>query len=98
MMLLKINSMLNNTIMSQKGKAVAMLVVLAFAVAVLTAVTSLSYSPVVAQGLGNNTTDCFKIIGEAKVSTGNVQNYTKSVQNFFSLLSADNKLTSINEN
>jgi hypothetical protein len=50
------------------------------------------------KGLSNNTTDCFKIIGEAKVSTGDVQNYTKSVKNFFSLLPADKKLTSINEN
>jgi len=165
--------MLNNTIKSQKGKAVAMFVVLAFAVAGLTAVTSLSNPSMVAQGLGNvsnpsmvaqglgnvsnpsvvaqlsglsqhphltpgnvsdlsvarqspendpndcfqsnpqidtcpihshfkglsnNTMDCFKTVGEAKVSTGNVQNYTKSVQNFFSLLSANNKLTSINEN
>ncbi len=148
------------TIMSQKGKAVALFAVLAFAVAGLTAVTSLSDSSVVAQGLGNvsdpsvvaqlsglskhhhltpgnvsdpsvvaqgpgndpmdcfksnatidtcpihshfkglsnATTDCFKTIGEAKVSTGDVQNYTKSVQSFFSLLPADNKLTSINEN
>jgi len=147
------------TIMPQKGKAVALFVVLAFAVAGLTAVTSLSDSPVVAQGpvnlsdpsvvaqlsglsqhphltpgnasdlsmvtqsqaydpnncfysnvtmdtcpihshfkgLSNATTDCFKIVGEAKVSTGDAQNYTKSVQSFFSLLSADNKLTEINE-
>ena len=152
--------MLNNTIKSQKGKAVAMFVVLAFAVAGLTAVTSLSNPSVVAQGLGNvsnpsvvaqlsglsqhphltpgnvsdlsvvaqgprydpndcfksNVTvdtcpihshfkglsnasmDCFKTVGEAKVSTGGVQNYTKSVQTFNTLLSADNKLTSINEN
>ncbi len=41
------------TIMPQKGKAVALFVVLAFAVAGLTAVTSLSDSSVVAQGLGN---------------------------------------------
>src|SRR5688500_18421052 len=52
MMLLEINSMFE-IIMSQKGKAVAMMVVLAFAVAGLTAVTSLSDSPVVAQGVGN---------------------------------------------
>ncbi|MEJ7642350.1 MAG: hypothetical protein WKF36_09185 [Candidatus Nitrosocosmicus sp.] len=146
--------------MSQKGKAVALFVVLTFAVAGLTAVTSLSDSSVAAQGpgnvsdpsvvaqlsglsqhphltpgnvsdpsvvaqtpandpnncfrtndnidtcpthshfkgLSNNTTDCFKIVGEAKVSTGDVQNYTKSVQSFFSLLSADNKLTAINAN
>jgi hypothetical protein len=50
------------------------------------------------KGLSNASMDCFKTVGEAKVSTGGVQNYTKSVQNFFSLLSADNKLTSINEN
>ena len=50
------------------------------------------------KGLSNATTDCFKIVGEAKVSTGDVQNYTKSVQSFFSLLSANNELTSINEN
>src|SRR5918998_944026 len=31
------------------------------------------------KGLSNATTDCFKIVGEAKVSSGNVQNYTKSV-------------------
>jgi hypothetical protein len=172
MMLLEISSMFE-TIMSQKGKAVAMFVALAFAIAGLTAVTSLSDpsvvaqgpanvsdpsvvaqlsglsqnhhltpgnvsdpsvvaqgpanvsdSSVVAQGPGNDpndcfrtnanidtcpthshfkglsdaTTDCFKVVGEAKVSTGDAQNYTKSVQSFFSLLSANDKLTSINEN
>ena len=50
------------------------------------------------KGLLNATTDCFKIVGEAKVSTGDAQNYTESVQSFFSLLSANNELTSINEN
>jgi hypothetical protein len=158
--------------MPQKGKTVVMFVVLAFAVAGLTALTSLSGLSVVAQGpgnasdpsvvaqlsgldrhphltsgnasdpsavaqspvnasdlsmvtqnqaydpnncfysnvtmdtcpihshfkgLSNATTDCFKIVGEAKVSTGDVQNYTKSVQSFFSLLSEDNKLTTINK-
>ena len=34
------------------------------------------------KGLSNATTDCFKIVGEAKVSTGDAQNYTKSVQSF----------------
>ncbi len=160
-MLLKINSMFE-IIMSQKGKAVAMIVVMAFAVAGLTAVTSPSDSSVLAQGLGNvsdssvvaelsglnkhphltpgnvsdsdssvvsqnqdndpndcfrtnnnidtcpmhshfkglsnATTDCFKIVGEAKVSTGDAQNYIQSVQSFFSLLPANNELTSINEN
>jgi hypothetical protein len=158
-MLLEINSM-SEIIMSQKGKAVAMIVVLAFAVTGLTAVTSLSDSLVIAQGIGNlsdpsvvaelsglnkqphltpgnvsdssvvsenqdndpndcfrtnnnidtcpmhshfkglsnATTDCFKIVGEAKVSTGDAQNYTESVQSFFSLLPTNNELTSINEN
>jgi len=157
-MLLKISRMLG-TIMPQKGKAVAMFVVLAFTVAGLTAVTSLSDPPVVAQSLGNlsdpsmvaqlsglsqhpnlapgnasdssvvtqsqgydpnncfysnvtldtcpihshfkglsnATTDCFKIVGEAKVSTSDAQNYTKSVQSFSSSLAADNKLTEINK-
>ena len=149
-----------NTNISQKGKAVAMSVVLAFALAGLTAVTSLSDSYAVAQSLGNvsdpsvvaelsglskhphltpgnvsnssvvaqsqendpndcfrtndnidtcpihshfkglsnATTDCFKIVGEAKVSTGDTQNYTKSVQSFFSLLPENNEIRSINEN
>ena len=153
-----------NTNISQKGKAVALFVVLALALAGLTAVTSLSDSSVVvvAQGVGNlsdpsvvaelsglskhphltpgnvsysnssvvaqsqgndpndcfrtnenmdtcpihshfkglsnATTDCFKIVGEAKVSTGDAQNYTESVQSFFSLLAANDELTSINEN
>lgn len=50
------------------------------------------------KGLSNATTDCFKIVGEAKVSTGDAQNYIKSVQSFFSLLPTNNELTSINEN
>jgi hypothetical protein len=149
-----------NTNISQKGKAVAMSVVLAFALAGLTAVTSLSHPSVVAQSLGNvsdpsvvaelsglskhphltpgnvsnssvvvqgqdndpndcfrtndnidtcpihshfkglsnATTDCFKTVGEAKVSTGDTQNYTKSVQSFFSLLPENNEIRSINEN
>ena len=148
------------TDISQKGKTVALFVMLVFAIAGLTAVTSLSNSSVAAQGpvnlsdpsvvaelsglnqhphltsgnvsnssvvaqtqdsdpndcfrtnnnidtcpmhshfkgLSNSTTDCFKIVGEGKVSTGDAQNYTNSVQSFFSLLAANNKLTSINEN
>jgi len=147
-------------IVSQKGKAVALFVVLTFALAGLAAVTSLSDSRVIAQGVGNlsdpsvvaelsglnkhphltpgndsdsavvpqsqgndpndcfrtnqnidicpmhshfkgltnATTDCFKIVGEAKVSTGDAQNYTESVQSFFSLLPTNNELTLINEN
>jgi hypothetical protein len=149
-----------NSSISQKGKAVALFGVLAFTLAGLSAVASLSDSPAVAQSLGNvsdpsvvaelsglskhphltpgnvsdssavaqsqgndpndcfrtndnidicpvhshfkglsnATTDCFKIVGEAKGSTGDVQNYTKSVQSFFSLLPANDELTSINEN
>src|SRR5688500_9414812 len=52
MMLLEINSMFE-IIMSQKVKAVAMIVVMAFAIAGLTAVTSLSDSLVIAQCVGN---------------------------------------------
>ncbi len=146
-----------NTNISQKGKAVALFVVLAFALAGLTAVISLSDPSVVAQGLGNvsdpsvvaelsglskhphltpgnvsdssavaqsqgndpndcfrtndnidicpvhshfkglsnATTDCFKIVGEAKVSTGDVQNYTESVQLF--LLTSCEQRTNINK-
>src|SRR6185312_3997369 len=111
------------TDISQKGKTVALFVMLVFAIAGLTAVTSLSNSSVAAQGtvnlsnpsveaetqdsdpndcfrtnnnidtcpmhshfkgLSNSTTDCFKIVGEGKVSTGDAQNYTNSVQSFFS--------------
>jgi hypothetical protein len=159
-MLLEINSMIES-IISQKGKAAAMFVVLAFAVTGLTVVIPISDQFVVAQSLGNlsdpsvvaqisgltqhhhltpgnvsdasvvtaqspgndpndcfktnatidtcpihthfkglsnATMDCFKTVGEAKAGTGDVQNYTKSVQGFFSLLPADNKITSINEN
>jgi len=50
------------------------------------------------KGLENNSTDCFEIVGEAKVSTGEVGNWTGSVQSFFSLLPANNELTTINVN
>lgn len=50
------------------------------------------------KGLNNNTMACFKTIGGTKVRTGDIQNYTKSVQNFVSLIPADNKLTLINKN
>ena len=50
------------------------------------------------KGLNNDTMDCFKKIGETKVGTGEIQNYTKTVQNFVSLIPTDNKITSINEN
>ena len=50
------------------------------------------------KGLSNDTTDCFKKIGETNVGTGEIQNYTKSVQSFVSLIPTDNKITTINEN
>ena len=112
------------TNISQKGKAMALFVVLTFVVAGLTAVTFLSEPFAVAQspgidpndcfrsnvtidtcptntnfkGLNNDTMDCFKKIEETKVGTGEIQNYTKSVQNFVSLIPTDNKITTINEN
>ncbi len=111
------------TNISQKGKAVALFVVLTFVVAGLTAVTFLSEPFVLAQSPGidpndcfrsnvtidtcpsnsniqsqNNTTDCFKKIEETKVGTSEIQNYTKSVQSFVSLIPTDNKITNINEN
>ena len=46
----------------------------------------------------NDTTDCFKKIEDAKVGSGEIQNYTKTVQNFNSLIPTNNKITSINEN
>ena len=93
-----------NTNISQKGKAVALFVVLTFVVAGLTAVTSLSEPSALAQSPGidpndcfrsnvtidtcptnpniqsqNDTTDCFKKV-ETQVGSGEIQNYTKSVQ------------------
>ena len=111
------------TNISQKGKAVALFVVLTFVVAGLTAVTFLSEPFALAQSPGidpndcfrsnvtidtcptnpniqsqNDTTDCFKKIEETKVGSGEIQNYTKSVQNFNSLIPTNNKITAINEN
>jgi hypothetical protein len=87
------------TNISQKGKVVALFVVITFAVAGLAAVTFLSESFVVAQGPGNDPiTNCFKTIGETQVGTGGIQNWTKSIQNFVSLIPADNTLTLINKN
>ena len=109
---------------SQKGKAMALFIVLAFAAAGLTAVTFISEPFAAAQipgndpnncfrsnatidtcpihtsfkGLSNDTTDCFKKIQETKLGTGEIQNYTKTVQNFVSLIPTDNKITTVNEN
>jgi hypothetical protein len=106
----------------QKGKAVALFVVLTFVVAGLSAVTFLSEPFALAQSPGidpndcfrsnvtidtcptnpnsqsqNDTTDCFEKIKETNVGTSEIQNYTKSVQSFTSLIPANNKITAINE-
>ena len=49
-------------------------------------------------GLHNDTMDCFKAIGETKVGAGDTQNYTKTVQNFVSLIPTAKKITLIYEN
>jgi hypothetical protein len=94
------------TNISQKVAVVALFVVLTFAVAGLTAVTFLSESFVVAQGLnstrpihGNDPISvCFKTVGDTEVGTSDIQNWTESIQNFVSLIPTDNTLTLINNN
>ena len=87
------------TNISQKVAVVALFVVSFFAVDGLTALTSISESFVVAQGLGNDTiSGCFKTIGETEVGTGDTQNWTESIQNFVSLIPTDNTIKLINEN
>jgi hypothetical protein len=112
------------TNISQKGKGMALFVVLTFAVAGLAAITFLSEPFVVVaqspgndpyfcfnttatintcptnsniKGLNNDTKDCFKTIGETKVGTSNIQNWTKSIQNFNSLIPTDNTIALINK-
>ena len=64
----------------------------------LTAVTLLSESFVVAQGLGNDPiSGCFKTIGETEVGTGDIQNWTENIQNFVSLIPTDNTISLINK-
>jgi hypothetical protein len=66
---------------------VALVIVSSFAVAGLTALTFLSGSFVVAQGLGNDPiSGCFKAIGKTEVETDGIQNWTESIQNFVSLI------------
>ena len=48
--------------------------------------------------LHNDPMDCFKTVGETKVGPGDIQNYTKSVQNFVSLIPSASKITVINKN
>jgi hypothetical protein len=40
---------------------------------------------------------CFKTIGETKVGAGGIQNWTKSIQNFNSLIPTDNTIALINK-
>jgi hypothetical protein len=94
------------TNISRKVAVAALFAVLTFTVAGLTAVTFLSESSVVAQGLNSKRpihgTDpisvCFKTVGDTEEGTSDNQNWTKSVQSFVSLIPADNTLTQINEN
>lgn len=50
------------------------------------------------KGLNNDPMDCFQTAGQTKVEPGDIQNYTKSVQNFVSLIPTAKKITLINEN
>lgn len=100
------------TNISQKVAVVALFVVLTSTVAGLTAVTFLSESFVVAQGLngtrplhgndpepGNDPiSGCFKTVGETEVGTSDIQNWTESIQNFVTLIPTDNTITLINNN
>jgi hypothetical protein len=97
------------TNISQKVAVVSLLVALTFAVAVLTAVTVLSESFVVAQGLsgGHSQKDgidpisgCINTIGEGYVgkTIGDIQNWNATVQNFVSLITTDSTITLMNEN
>jgi hypothetical protein len=46
----------------------------------------------------NDPMACFKTAGQTKVEPGDIQNYTKSVQNFVSLIPSASKITAINKN
>jgi len=86
----------------QKVAVLALFVVLIFAVTGLTVVTLLSESFVVAQERARERSDpisgCFKTIGKTEVGTGDIQNWTESIQNFVSLIPTDDTLTLINKN
>ena len=89
------------TNISQKVVVVALFVVLTFAAAGLTAVTLLSESFAVAQGLGNDPiAGCLKTVGETWVgkTVGDKQNWNKSKQSFVSLLTTDNTIKLMNQN
>jgi hypothetical protein len=85
---------------SQRIAVVSLLVALTFAVAGLTAVTVLSESFAVAQGLGNDPiSGCIKKIGEAYVgkTIGDIQNWNESRQNFVSLITTDSTIKLMNQ-
>jgi len=90
------------TNISQKVVVVALFVVLTFVLTGLTAVTLLSESFVVAQERARERSDpisgCFKTIGKTEVGSGDIQNWTESIQNFVSLIPTDDTLTLINKN
>ncbi|MRN68855.1 MAG: hypothetical protein FIO04_04055 [Nitrosopumilales archaeon] len=89
------------TNISQRVAVVALLIVSTFAVAGLTAVTVLSDSIAVAQGLGNDPiAGCIKTVGETWVgnTVGDKQNWNESRQNFVSLLTTDNTIKLMNQN
>ena len=57
-----------------------------------------SESFVVAQGLGNDPiSGCFKAIGKTDVETGDIKNWTESIQDFVSLISTPKTLKLINQ-
>jgi hypothetical protein len=90
---------MSKTNISQKVAVVAMFIVSTFVVAGLTAVTFLSESFVIAQGLGNDPiSGCFKAISKTEGETGGSQNWTESIHNFVSLIHTDKTLKLINEN
>ena len=81
------------------SQVAVVILLIAFALAALTAVTFLSESFVVAQRLGNDPiSGCFKTIRKTEVETGGIQNWTESIQNFVSLIPTDHTLKLINEN
>src|SRR6476659_6703400 len=93
--------MLEKTKISQKDTVVSLFIVSVFAAAGLTTVTFLSDSIVVAQSLANDPlSNCVKTVGDAFVgkTVCDNQNWTKSTQNFVSLLIADSTLKLLNEN
>ena len=76
--------------------------VITFTLAGLVGVTMLSESSAVAQERERERSDpitgCFKEVRETQVATNGIQNWTESIQNFDSLIPADDTLTLINNN